>query len=194
MLFELDQIHRFYGKVHALDGVSLSLPGGSIGLLGPNGAGKSTLLKVALGLLPASQGTIRVLGFDPAQRSLDLRQRIGYMPESDCYIAELDAVETCTYGGRLCGLPPAEARERAHAVLEYVGLGDKRYMKVQTYSTGQKQRVKLGNSISRLKPMTRKQSRRSIISKTLMVVATACLISLPPDKALAVIPSMNSKA
>jgi ABC-2 type transport system ATP-binding protein len=147
MLLDLQAVNRFYGRVHALKDVSLTLSEGSIGLLGPNGAGKSTLLKILIGLLPPSSGSAQVLGFDAAARALDLRQRIGYMPEQESYVAGLDAVELCTYAGELCGLPPPEARERAHAVLAYVGLEDKRYMKVHTYSTGQKQRVKLAQAL-----------------------------------------------
>jgi ABC-2 type transport system ATP-binding protein len=147
MLLDLHGVNRFYGKVHALKDVSLSVGDGSVGLLGPNGAGKSTLLKILIGLLPPSSGSAQVLGFNAAARSLDLRQRIGYMPEQDSYVAGLDAVELCTFAAELCGLPPAEARERAHAVLAYVGLEDKRYLKVNTYSTGQKQRVKLAQAL-----------------------------------------------
>jgi ABC-2 type transport system ATP-binding protein len=147
MLLQLQGVNKFYGKVHALRGVDLSLPEGSVGLLGPNGAGKSTLLKIMLGLIPATNGSVQVMGFDAASRSLDLRMRIGYMPEQECYVAGLDAVELCTYAGQLCGLPGPEARERAHAVLAYVGLEDKRYLKVHTYSTGQKQRVKLAQAL-----------------------------------------------
>lgn len=147
MLLDLQGVNRFYGPIHALDNVALTIKRGSIGLLGPNGAGKSTLLKIMLGLLPPSSGSVQVLGFDATARSLDLRQRIGYMPENECYVAQLDAVEMCTYAGELCGLPTVEARERAHQVLAFVGLEDKRYMKVQTYSTGQKQRVKLAQAL-----------------------------------------------
>jgi ABC-2 type transport system ATP-binding protein len=148
MLLELSGVNKFYGRVvHALRDVSLSVSEGSIGLLGPNGAGKSTLLKILLGLLPPTDGSVQVLGFDAASRSLDLRQRVGYMPEQECYVARLDAVEMCTYAGELCGLPTKDAQERAHAVLAFVGLEDKRYQKVQTYSTGQKQRVKLAQAL-----------------------------------------------
>jgi ABC-2 type transport system ATP-binding protein len=148
MLFELHDVNKIYaGRVHALRDVTLSVDEGSIGLLGPNGAGKSTLLKIMLGLLPATSGAVQVLGFDAASRSLDLRQKVGYMPEQECYVAGLDAVEMCAYAGQLCGLPAKDARERAHAVLAFVGLEDKRYMKVQTYSTGQKQRVKLAQAL-----------------------------------------------
>ena len=147
MLLEVQGVHKSYGRVLALQDINLSLPRGSIGLLGPNGAGKSTLLKVILGFLPPSRGAVEVLGFDAAVRPLDLRQRVGYMPEQECYVAGLDAVEMCTYAGELCGLPRAEAQQRAHAVLAYVGLQDKRYLQVQTYSTGQKQRVKLAQAL-----------------------------------------------
>ena len=147
MLLEVQGVHKSYGRIVALRDVDLSLPRGSIGLLGPNGAGKSTLLKVLLGFLPPSQGAVEVLGFNAATRPLELRQQVGYMPEQECYVAGLDAVEMCTYAGELCGLPRAEAQQRAHAVLAYVGLEDKRYLKVQTYSTGQKQRVKLAQAL-----------------------------------------------
>lgn len=147
MLITAQQINKHFGRVQALRDVTLSVPEGSIGLLGPNGAGKSTLLKILLGLLPASSGSAQVLGFDASARALDLRQRVGYMPEQDCYVAGLDAVEMCTYAGELCGMPTKDARERAHAVLAFVGLEDKRYMKVRTYSTGQKQRVKLAQAL-----------------------------------------------
>ncbi len=146
-LIELTELHKRFGEVHALQGVTLTVPQGSIGLLGPNGAGKSTLFKIMLGLVRPDEGAVQVLDFDAAKRSLDLRQRVGYMPEMDSYLAGLDAVELCTFAGELCGLPSGEARERANQVLSYVGLGDKRYLKVSTYSTGQKQRVKLAQAL-----------------------------------------------
>jgi ABC-2 type transport system ATP-binding protein len=146
-LMELAELHKRFGEVHALQGVTLTVPHGSIGLLGPNGAGKSTLFKIMLGLVAPDEGSVQVLDFDAARRSLELRQRIGYMPEMDSYLAGLDAVELCTFAGELCGLPTGEARQRANQVLSYVGLGDKRYLKVSTYSTGQKQRVKLAQAL-----------------------------------------------
>jgi ABC-2 type transport system ATP-binding protein len=147
MLIELQGINKFYDTVHALSDIDLSVEQGSIGLLGPNGAGKTTLLKILLGLALPSSGSVQVMGFDATARALDLRQRVGYMPELDCYISGLDAVELCAYAAELCGLPRTSAKERAHAVLAYVGLEDKRYQKVNTYSTGQKQRVKLAQAL-----------------------------------------------
>jgi ABC-2 type transport system ATP-binding protein len=145
-LFELDNLSKFYGLLQALKSVTLTCEAGSIGLLGPNGAGKSTLLKVMLGLLPF-EGRSQVLGYDSGDEALDLRARVGYMPERDCYIPGMNAVELCAYAGELCGLPRAAAMQRAHAVLHYVGLEDKRYLRVETYSTGMKQRVKLAQAL-----------------------------------------------
>ena len=147
MLIRAHGLNKYYGQLHVLKDMALALPPGSLGLLGPNGAGKSTFLKIMLGLLPASSGSVEVLGFQASERSLDLRQKVGYMPEGECYVAGLDAVEMCTYAGQLCGLPRSAARERAHAVLAFVGLEDKRYQQVETYSTGQKQRVKLAQAL-----------------------------------------------
>src|SRR4051794_40833374 len=145
-LLEFSDIHKHYGAFHALKGVSLTLEPGAIGLLGPNGAGKSTLLKVMLGLLPFD-GSASVLGFDVRADARKLRARVGYMPERDCYLPGMNAVELCTYAAELSGLPAAEAMQRAHSVLEFVGLGDKRYQRIDGYSTGMKQRVKLAQAL-----------------------------------------------
>ncbi len=145
-LLELTDVHKRYGSHHALRGLSLRVPKGSIGLLGPNGAGKSTLLKVMLGLLPF-EGSAVVLGEDARTKARAIRARVGYMPERDCYLAGMNAVDFCTYAAELSGLPAADAMQRAHAVLEFVGLADKRYQKVDGYSTGQKQRVKLAQAL-----------------------------------------------
>jgi len=138
---------RRYEGVTALDDVTLSVPPGRTALLGPNGAGKSTLLKILLGLTRASSGHVEVLGVDPARDPLAVRSRVGYMPEDDAHLPGMSAVELCTYGAELAGLPPREAMERAHAALFYVGLDDKRYLPVEGYSTGLKQRAKLAAAI-----------------------------------------------
>jgi ABC-2 type transport system ATP-binding protein len=145
-LIELTDVRKSYGSVRALGGVSASIGGQVIGLLGPNGAGKSTLLKCMLGLIP-HQGEARVLGLSTATESFRIRDRVGYMPELDSYLADLTAVELCTYAGELSGLPRNEAMQRAHAALYYAGLEEKRYLKVEGYSTGLKQRVKLAQAL-----------------------------------------------
>jgi ABC-2 type transport system ATP-binding protein len=138
---------RRYEGVTALDDVSVAIPEGRTALLGPNGAGKSTLLKCVLGLVRPTAGDIEVLGIDPRRDPLAVRARVGYMPEDDAHLPDLTAVELCAYGAELAGLPPREAIDRAHAALFYVGVDDKRYMPVQGYSTGLRQRTKLAAAI-----------------------------------------------
>jgi ABC-2 type transport system ATP-binding protein len=145
-LLEFADVHKRYGSHHALRGLSLSMATGTVGLLGPNGAGKSTLMKVLLGLLPF-EGNAAVLGHDVRAQPSQIRARVGYMPERDCHLVGMTAVELCGYAGELSGLPASEAMQRAHMVLEFVGLGDKRYQRIDGYSTGQKQRVKLAQAL-----------------------------------------------
>ena len=90
---------------------------------------------------------MRVLGLDVAASPLEIRARIGYMPESDSHIPGMNAVSFVAYCGQLSGLPPADAMQRAHEVLYYVGLGEARYRNLETYSTGMKQRIKLAQAI-----------------------------------------------
>ncbi len=146
VLIELRDVGKSYGTVRALDGVNAEIGGSVIGLLGPNGAGKSTLLKAMLGLIP-HEGEGSVLGLSTQSESFRIRDRVGYMPEMDSYLADMTAVELCTYAGELSGLPKSEAMQRAHAALYYADLEDKRYLKVEGYSTGMKQRVKLAQAL-----------------------------------------------
>ena len=136
-----------YGKQAALREVTAVFPAGAVGLLGPNGAGKSTLLKALLGFLKPDQGTMRVLGLNVATSPLEIRARLGYMPEIDSHIPGMNAVSFVAYCGQLAGLPPVDAMQRAHEVLYYVGLGEARYRNVETYSMGMKQRIKLAQAL-----------------------------------------------
>jgi ABC-2 type transport system ATP-binding protein len=146
VLLELESVRKRYGPIEALRGVTAAFDGRIIGLLGPNGAGKSTLLRVMLGLTPF-EGSARVLGFDPREAPEQIRDRVGYMPESDSYLSRMNAVELCAYAAQLSGLPRAAAMQRAHAALYYANLEDKRYLRVDGYSTGMKQRVKLAQAL-----------------------------------------------
>ncbi len=144
---ELRGVSVIYGRQMALREVSAAFPPGAVGLLGPNGAGKSTMLKALLGFVVPSQGQMQVLGLDVATSALDIRARLGYMPETDAHIPGMSAVAFVAYCGQLAGLPPADAMQRAHEVLYYVGLGEARYRNVETYSTGMKQRIKLAQAL-----------------------------------------------
>jgi ABC-2 type transport system ATP-binding protein len=143
----LDRVSVSYGRTAALRDVTVAFPRGAIGLLGPNGAGKSSMLKALLGFVVPDQGQMRVLGFDVSTSPLQIRARLGYMPESDAHIPGMNAVSFVAYCGELCGLPRVDAMQRAHEVLFYVGLGEARYRNVETYSTGMKQRIKLAQAL-----------------------------------------------
>jgi ABC-2 type transport system ATP-binding protein len=118
-----------------------------MGLLGPNGAGKTTLLRILLGLLPPEGGRAEILGLDAARSPLAVRRRVGYMPESDCSIPRLTGVRLVAFAGELAGLPRKASLSRAHEVLYYVGLGEVRYRKVDEYSQGMRQRLRLAQAI-----------------------------------------------
>jgi ABC-2 type transport system ATP-binding protein len=144
---ELDRVSVKYGRTWALRDVTAAFPGGAVGLLGPNGAGKSTMIKALLGLIWPNAGEMKVLDLDVRSSPLQIRARIGYMPETDAHIPGMNAVSFVAYCGELAGLPRADAIQRAHEVLYYVGLGEARYRNVETYSTGMKQRIKLAQAL-----------------------------------------------
>ena len=143
----LEGVTVTYGTNRALREVTSSFAPGAVGLLGPNGSGKSTMLKSLLGFIVPERGRLRVLGLDVAESPLEIRARVGYMPESDAHIPGMNAVSFVAYCGELAGLPRVDAVQRAHEVLFYVGLGEARYRNVETYSTGMKQRIKLAQAL-----------------------------------------------
>jgi ABC-2 type transport system ATP-binding protein len=143
----LENVTVQYGKNAALRDVTTSFAAGAVGLLGPNGAGKSTMIKALLGFIVPANGRMRVLGLDVAKTPLEIRARVGYMPENDAHIPGMNAVSFVAYCGELAGLPRSDAMQRAHEVLFYVGLGEARYRNLETYSTGMKQRIKLAQAL-----------------------------------------------
>ena len=143
----LETVTVMYGRNMAIREVTSSFAAGAVGLLGPNGAGKSTMIKALLGFIVPTRGRMRVLGLDVADAPLEIRARVGYMPESDAHIPGMNAVSFVAYCGELAGLPRVDAMQRAHEVLFYVGLGEARYRNVETYSTGMKQRIKLAQAL-----------------------------------------------
>src|SRR5687767_9951149 len=145
-LLAVENLTKRYGKVIALDGVTFSITDGITGILGENGAGKSTAIKILLGLLRPSSGSATVLGQDASQ-SIAVRARVGYMPEHDCLPTQVSAAEFLTHMAEVSGLPPGMARTRAADTLRHVGLFEERYRAIGGYSTGMKQRVKLGQAL-----------------------------------------------
>jgi len=146
-LFQLDSLTHRYGAVLALDGVSLSVEMGAIGLVGQNGAGKSTLIKVLLGLLRHTSGTVRVFGSDIVKHGVGLRGRIGYMPEREGVTPGLNGIEYVGLSGELNGMPRKLALRRAHELLSQLGLEEARYRRLENYSAGMVQRIKLAATL-----------------------------------------------
>ncbi len=139
---------RYPAGVTALDSLTVTVGPGITGLVGANGAGKSTLIKILLGLLPVTSGRAAVLGLDCATNPERIRMLTGYMPEHDCLPPDVTATEFVTHLGRMSGLPPTVAKERAAESLRHVGLYEERYRQIGTYSTGMKQRVKLAQALA----------------------------------------------
>lgn len=150
-VIELDNLRVKLGRREVLGGISCRLGvsgvGKAIGLLGPNGAGKSTLIQTLLGFHQPVAGRAHVLGYDCHRQMRQVRARIGYMPETESFIANMTAVSFLRLMGELSGLPRETALEKAHEVLFHVGLGEARYRHLGTYSLGMKQMAKLAQAI-----------------------------------------------
>lgn len=145
-LLAAEHLTKKYQGVTALNDVSFTISDGITGILGENGAGKSTAIRIFLGLLPATSGVARVLGED-ASENVSARARLGYMPEHDCLPSQVSAAEFLTHMAEVSGLPPSAARTRAADTLRHTGLFEERYRAIGGYSTGMKQRVKLGQAL-----------------------------------------------
>jgi ABC-2 type transport system ATP-binding protein len=146
-ILELDGLSVDLGGRPILIDLGVSLSGRAIGLLGPNGAGKTTLLRTLLGFYVPTAGDARVLGRPLQAVGKAVRADIGYMPESDAHVANLTAIRFVRLMAELSGLPREAALERAHEALFYVGLGEARYRKLGTFSTGMKQMAKLAQAL-----------------------------------------------
>ena len=147
-VIELENLEVRLGNRTILDRLNGSLSGRCIGLLGPNGSGKSTLINTLLGFYQPVNGRARIFGKEVQSNLRHLRAQIGYMPESDAFIADMSGVRFVRYMAEISGLPTGEAMERAHEAFFYVGLGEARYRKLGTYSLGMKQLAKLAQAIA----------------------------------------------
>ena len=150
-MLTFDNVRKQFGRgpatVTAVDGLSLDVRRGEVlGLLGPNGAGKSTTVNMAIGLVAPDSGTVRIDGgnapTDPAVRS-----RIGVAPQALALYDLLSGEENLHFIGELYDLPGTRLRERVHWALEFVGLGDRRRDRVDTYSGGMKRRLNLAAAL-----------------------------------------------
>jgi ABC-2 type transport system ATP-binding protein len=148
-LVDVRDVSRRFGRVVALDRVSLVVGGGAIhALLGPNGAGKTTLLRVLTGLVDADSGHVRVAGLDPAGGGRELRRLVGLVPSGDRTLyLRLSGLENLVFFGRLHGFRRRAATLRAHEVLEAVGLEDAARVSVGVYSHGMQKRLAVARAL-----------------------------------------------
>jgi ABC-type multidrug transport system, ATPase component len=145
-VIETNNLHKRYGKVEALKGVSVTVEAGEIyGLLGQNGAGKTTLVKIMLGIVRRTDGDAWLLG-ETAGTAV-VRRKVGYLPEDHRFPDYHTAWSLLDFYGQLYGVPRAERRRKAEEALETVGLKGRMHTKIRTYSKGMKQRVGIAQAI-----------------------------------------------
>lgn len=143
-IIQLKGLTKCYGSLKAVDKLNLSVQKGEIfGLLGPNGAGKTTTILMMLGLTDPTSGTAYVCGHNATSNPIDVKKKVGYMPDSVGFYDNMTALDNLIYIGRLNGLPENEIRTRAQEMMTIVGLDTVMYKKTATYSRGMKQRLGL---------------------------------------------------
>src|SRR6266508_1429182 len=133
---------KLYGSQRAVDAIDLEIHRGEIfGLLGPNGAGKTTTILMMLGLTEISGGSVDVLGFNPVREPLEIKRRVGYLPDSVGFYDHMTARENLLYTARLLDIPRSQTGRRIMEALESVKLADVADKRVATFSRGMRQRL-----------------------------------------------------
>lgn len=147
-MIETDELRRDYGAHTALHPLTLRVaPGEILGFLGPNGAGKSTTVKLLTGMIAPSGGRARVAGFDVERQPLDVKRRIGYVPESAALYESLTAREYLELVASLYHQPPAAARTRIDELLDRLGLADAKDQRLGEFSKGMKQKILIASAL-----------------------------------------------
>ncbi|PRY97418.1 ABC transporter ATP-binding protein [Marinilabilia salmonicolor] len=141
-IIEIEGLTRKYDDFFAVDHLDLKIGKGEVfGLLGPNGAGKSTTILMMLGLTEPTSGNVRVCGLDPVHQPIEVKRKVGYLPEDVGFYDDLSGLENLTYTGQLNGLSRMEAEEKALGLLARVGLKEEKDKKAGKYSRGMRQRL-----------------------------------------------------
>ena len=147
-MIEVENLTKQYGAVRAVDQISFRVDKGEIlGFLGPNGAGKTTTMRILTGFLPATSGTARVAGFDVFEKSLEVRKRIGYLPENPPIYPEMSVKGYLDAVARLKQVPADRRKARVDAAMEMARITDKREELIKRLSRGYKQRVGLAQAL-----------------------------------------------
>ena len=144
VVIRAEALTKRYGAHLAVDHIDLEVSAGEIvGILGPNGSGKTTTILMLLGLTEPTEGRAIVAGFDPLRDPLEVKRRVGYLPDQVGFYDGLSALDNLAYTGRLAGLPRNEIDARFSEAMERVGLGPYGYARVRTFSQGMRQRLGL---------------------------------------------------
>ena len=149
-VIELKNLTKKYGDLTAVDHVNYAVEEGEIfGLLGHNGAGKTTTILMLLGLIPPTEGTAIVNGADIKENPLQARRNVGLLPENAGFYDNLTAKQNLSFYAELADVPEKVSSDRCEKLIDMVGLGDKRAVKVGAYSRGMKQRLGIAQSLVR---------------------------------------------
>lgn len=147
-MIEAKQITKSYGDIHAVRGISFNINKGEIvGFLGANGAGKTTTMRILVGALPSTTGTAVIAGYDINDNPMEVKKRIGYLPETPPLYEDLTVVSYLKFVTQIKGVASAERKERIDWVLERCNLTDVSRRMIGNLSKGYKQRVGLAQAI-----------------------------------------------
>lgn len=145
-VIQLKGISKKYGEFTAVNQLSLSINKGEIfGLLGPNGAGKSTTILMLMGLTEPNEGVVEVCGINSTRKPLEVKRKVGYLPEDVGFYDEWSGLDNLIYTARLNGMPPKEAKAKANELIKRVGLEKQKDKKAGKYSKGMRQRLGLAD-------------------------------------------------
>jgi ABC-2 type transport system ATP-binding protein len=145
---EIRDLHKIYNNVHAVDGLSVTVPQKCFfGFLGPNGAGKTTTIRILMGLAQPNSGSIRVLGLPLPEESLEIRKQIGLVPDDSLLFDYLTGAEYLEFVARLYGLTRPVARERSLELLDLFELSENRKKLIGEYSKGMRKRVAMAAAL-----------------------------------------------
>lgn len=145
-MIELTNASRWYGQVIGLNDVTCQIGPGLTALLGQNGAGKSTLMRLITGQIRPTTGEVRVFGMEPFANP-DVYRKLGYCPEIDNFYEHYTGRDFVRFLARLDGMTSSEAKDRTEEVLAMVGMTDRAHRKIQGYSKGMRQRIKLAQAM-----------------------------------------------
>jgi ABC-2 type transport system ATP-binding protein len=147
-MLHVNRVRKSFGKTEVVKGVTFSVEKGeAFGLLGPNGAGKSTTISMICGLLPYNEGEITVGGFSVKDRPLEIKRKIGVVPQDIALYPTMSARDNLLFWGKMYGLSGRDVKKRADEVLEFVGLHDRAKDKIETFSGGMKRRINIGAAL-----------------------------------------------